>query len=641
MSFNAVKEVITVHSEENNTSRATEHTVSFNLKDSYYEDEFVYPQYTESDDIAYICPSEEEDEAIAAASADAEPDEAQPSPAVNKGAQRTSPEDILRKAADIIYAVGDDTIGLFKWLLKKTGPFILLPFAVFSAYISTAFRNLRKSLAEKPSGFKNELKAYAGERTGRSAYVKAFFLYLFKGKRLIKSAVNLAFPVLAILLVMNVYGSFKDSVFALEVLYNGKSIGFVEDKKVFEDGKKQALALLSSGVQPEEQNPVSEPVYKVKRVAVNELSNSGIISESIISSSDISYVRACGIYIDGVFLCAVKNESDALTVFETLLEPYVKKAGSTESVAFVEEIEYVQGLYPENSELIWSSTKLLETLSNPISKAKYHVFKEGDTVKKVAKKYGLTVAQLKALNPKKNFKNTEKLGKLLVARQESYVRVKFMRTRVKTQTLPFETIKKNSSSLAKGTSKTYQNGKNGKKTITELVTYIDGKESYTTVISEKITQSPVNKIVLVGTKTYTASSSGFTWPTRGAYSISSHYGYRSASISGWSFHGGTDIVKSGGGSSGIPVVAAASGVVEYTHSGYSGYGHTVVINHGGGIKTRYAHMYPGSICVRSGQNVSKGQQIGRIGSTGNSTGPHLHFEVLVNGSKVNPMKYIG
>ncbi len=620
--------------------QATENTISFNLKDSYYDDEFVYPQYTQSEDIVLISPAEE-DENLVYSAPPTDVTGIESSPAVKSNARKISPEDILKKAVDIVYTVGDDTIELFKWLLKKTGPYLLLPFAIFTAFISSAFKKLRKAISEKPSGFKNELKAYIGEEDKKSAYIKAFILYLFKGKRLLKSALNLAFPLIAILLVMNVYGNFKDSVFALEVLYNGKSIGYVEDKKVFEDGKKQALTLLSSGVQQEEQALISEPVYKVRRVAVNELSNSGMVSESIISSSDISYVRACGIYIDGVFLCAVKNESDALTVFETLLEPYIKKAGSTESVAFVEEIEYVQGLYPKNSELIWSPTKLLETLANPISKAKYYKFKKGDSVKAVAKKHGLTVAQLKALNPKKNFKNKDKLGKLLVARQESYVRIKFMRTRVKTETLPFETIKKNSSSLAKGTSKTYQNGRNGKKTITELVTYIDGKESYTTVISEKITQSPVDKIILVGTKTYTASSSGFTWPTRGAYSISSHYGYRSASISGWSFHGGTDIVKSGGGSSGIPVVAAASGVVEYAHSGYSGYGHTVIINHGGGIKTRYAHMYPGSICVRPGQNVSKGQQIGRIGSTGNSTGPHLHFEVLVNGSKVNPMKYIG
>ena len=69
-------------------------------------------------------------------------------------------------------------------------------------------------------------------------------------------------------------------------------------------------------------------------------------------------------------------------------------------------------------------------------------------------------------------------------------------------------------------------------------------------------------------------------------------------------------------------------------------GRRFVIDHGNGIKTRYAHMYPGSLTVRVGQRVYQGQQIGRIGSTGNSTGPHLHFEMLVNGYKENPLPYI-
>ncbi|MBO5937722.1 MAG: M23 family metallopeptidase, partial [Clostridia bacterium] len=112
------------------------------------------------------------------------------------------------------------------------------------------------------------------------------------------------------------------------------------------------------------------------------------------------------------------------------------------------------------------------------------------------------------------------------------------------------------------------------------------------------------------------------------------------SISGWSYHGGIDIVLGSGSSAGIPVVASASGTVVVANSGWRGYGHTVVIDHGNGIRTRYAHMYPGSITVRVGQRVYQGQQIGRIGSTGNSTGPHLHFEMLINGRKVNPYPYI-
>ena len=89
------------------------------------------------------------------------------------------------------------------------------------------------------------------------------------------------------------------------------------------------------------------------------------------------------------------------------------------------------------------------------------------------------------------------------------------------------------------------------------------------------------------------------------------------------------------------MIAAAAGRVTVAQNGYRGYGHTVVIDHGNGLQTRYAHMKPGSITVRVGQTVAQGQQIGQIGSTGNVTGPHLHFEVLKNGAQVNPMNYIG
>lgn len=132
----------------------------------------------------------------------------------------------------------------------------------------------------------------------------------------------------------------------------------------------------------------------------------------------------------------------------------------------------------------------------------------------------------------------------------------------------------------------------------------------------------------------------FIWPTKGAYAVSSPYGYRNPDISGWSFHGGTDIVTGKGNSSGVPVIASASGTVIYVSKSYRGYGHQVLIDHGKGITTRYAHMKAGSILVSVGQKVKQGQQIGRIGSTGNSTGPHLHFEVMVNGVKQNPNKYL-
>ena len=133
------------------------------------------------------------------------------------------------------------------------------------------------------------------------------------------------------------------------------------------------------------------------------------------------------------------------------------------------------------------------------------------------------------------------------------------------------------------------------------------------------------------------TSASWAWPLGGASCyISSHYGYRSASISGWAFHGGTDIT--GGGISGKPVYATRGGRVISAVTSNSGYGIYVLIDHGDGYSSLYAHM--SARYVSAGDSVSKGQMIGRVGSTGNSTGPHLHFEIRYYGEKKDPMNYV-
>jgi murein DD-endopeptidase MepM/ murein hydrolase activator NlpD len=122
------------------------------------------------------------------------------------------------------------------------------------------------------------------------------------------------------------------------------------------------------------------------------------------------------------------------------------------------------------------------------------------------------------------------------------------------------------------------------------------------------------------------TSSGFVWPTSGT--LTSGFGWR------WGrMHEGIDIAAP----TGTPISAVAAGTV--IHAGWmGGYGNLVVIDHGGGLATAYGHQ--SSIAVGAGTSVSQGQTIGYVGSTGNSTGPHLHFEVRVNGGAVDPMGYL-
>lgn len=116
--------------------------------------------------------------------------------------------------------------------------------------------------------------------------------------------------------------------------------------------------------------------------------------------------------------------------------------------------------------------------------------------------------------------------------------------------------------------------------------------------------------------------------------LSSSYGYRHDPFNGMTaFHAGLDFP----GSYGQPILAAASGRISYV-GGRQGYGTVVEIDHGHGIMTRYAHL--SGIAVRPGQEVTRGITVGRMGSTGRSTGTHLHFEVRVNGAPINPRRFL-
>ena len=126
------------------------------------------------------------------------------------------------------------------------------------------------------------------------------------------------------------------------------------------------------------------------------------------------------------------------------------------------------------------------------------------------------------------------------------------------------------------------------------------------------------------------------WPTPSSYRVTSPFGYRIHPIFHTrKLHTGVDI----GAPSGSAIVAAGDGSVIYA-AYRGGYGNTVMIDHGDGVVTLYAHQRSGGIGVSVGQHVDKGDHIGAVGSTGFSTGPHLHFEVRVNGSPTNPMAYL-
>lgn len=193
------------------------------------------------------------------------------------------------------------------------------------------------------------------------------------------------------------------------------------------------------------------------------------------------------------------------------------------------------------------------------------------------------------------------------------------------KTIP-STIINPTSDLYIGDSKVIK-GTYGQKEVINKVTFINDKKVAVKELEERVLVPTKDTIIQQGTKN--PISAGVTFlmrPSRG--SISSGYGSRWGGT-----HHGIDIV----GNIGDPIKSALGGVVKET--AYSNvYGNMIILSHGNGIETVYGHC--SKVIVKPGETIKKGDVIGKIGSTGRSTGPHLHFELRVNGKAIDPSKYI-
>ncbi len=558
------------------------------------------------------------------------------------------PERETNAVYDWIYYFGLQVIRRTRRLLSAARSLLSKPVhavAIFAQFIYIFFD---KILMRSFHSAVEDIKKARTEKKSAEASEKNIFK---RHPHLLKTAFNTAVPLAALAILVLTVTHWTGATYALEVLVDKDgeqcSLGYISDESVFIQARSIVKERIDSGAAGDGENLIANPTYKITRVALNRLSDADAISDRLIESSNSKLTSACGVYIDGEFLCAVKNETDARSVFNKLLsdaeEKYNIDGKSENSFAdFVEDIEFIQGLYPDDENQMWEASRLRDTLENEKkSEAVYYTVRDGDTPSGIAQKFDISTSELMALNPNVNF-NIFKTGtELIISSEVNFVRVKIIRVVEKNESTMYETETVESSSLFRGDRRIIRQGVKGTDRVTYLLTFIDGIQTATEEIDRVTLIEPISQKVQVGTKRPSVYGSGYeivskgdmVWPVSGLYTITSYYGNRR---SGW--HTGIDI--SGGSASGKLVLAAESGTVELVKFSNRSYGNQVVINHGNGVKTRYAHMLDGSISVSVGQRVSRGQAIGRVGNTGNSSGAHLHFEVIVNGNCVNPLPYI-
>ena len=414
--------------------------------------------------------------------------------------------------------------------------------------------------------------------------------------------------------------------FALEVVYNGKIVGYIANESVYENAEIQMRGRIAyeDYIKPDD----AIPKYSIVAVREDQLTDVNDLTDELIRASGNELAEATGLYVDGEFVGAMSDGNQLRTLLESLLAPY-RTDDEDETVEFVKDVQLVEGLYPISS--ISSLRVLHDKVTSQEQEERIYTTVSGDAPILIAEKNGISLSLLLALNP--GIEDSLLIGQEVIVQQSvPFLEVQVNRIETYDEDIAFKIERTVDSSQYEGYLRTTQVGKNGVERITARVTYLNGIETSREVISTETISEPVNEKVTVGGKSVAevgtqATSTGFIWPAAS--------GYVSCGLNGYRGHTGMDIASSYG----TAIYAAASGIVTKVAYNTTGYGYHIIISHGGNVETLYAHC--SQLFVKVGEWVTQGEQIAAMGRTGNATGVHVHFEVRSNGRYLNPANYVG
>ncbi|MDN0031522.1 peptidoglycan DD-metalloendopeptidase family protein [Oscillibacter valericigenes] len=413
------------------------------------------------------------------------------------------------------------------------------------------------------------------------------------------------------------------------VTYNGEQIAAVESASAADSARTQLEKITSRAIGTKYTIDEKLLQYSSGLLPRSEVVDAAALEEDL--SEEIGLVTyGYSLYVDGELIGATPYEGALDELLKQLKDGISDE--NTVSCEFAENVEIKPGYV--STDQVMNLGYLAETLySTKTAEVTYEV-KSGDTWSEIANSHGLTSAELLALNPGYDI-NKLSIGEVLtLSASVPYLTMTVLEQERYLDAIPYDIEYTDSANLYKGDYKVISAGSNGSADVLANVTYVNGEEQERVILSSVTLKNPVTEQRLQGTKerpTWLPTGT-FRWPCSG--NITSRFGYRNLSYSYASTnHKGIDIANRYG----TAIYAADGGTV--TYAGWmSGYGYLVKINHGNGYETLYGHN--SSLVASVGQHVYKGQQIARMGSTGNSTGNHCHFEVRYNGVPRNPVNYL-
>lgn len=463
----------------------------------------------------------------------------------------------------------------------------------------------------------------ADKRRSTRAEVKEYVRQgLSKHKDLTKRLMAYVGPVCTALVFVITVAVGLGRDYAIQVSLDGEKIGVIKDYTTLENADKIIKnKLVSTDEQSWNLNSEIKMVSLSGKVTVDERQ----LANNILSVSNENIVEATGLYVDGEFVGAVKDATALRAALESLKQPY-ENGDPNRTVSFVQDVSVVDGIFFANT--VVEDQKLADMVVSEVSGEKHYSVVEGDSPSLIASKNGITTRTLYNLNSGLEGGGLWVGDDLIVGASVPFLQVKYVETSTRQVKIDYQTKTEKNNSMNLGTTKVTQKGEKGINEETVESVYIDGVLQSETVVNTTVLKEPVTEIIQQGTLfngTVVQGGSGkIIWPVPAGGRLSrGFYGQ-------YPSHNGLDIAAP----IGTTLVAADTGVVIKTVYSNVGYGIYCIIDHGG-YQTLYGHC--SALLVSVGQQVTQGQPIARMGSTGNSTGSHVHFEVKNGEYRYDPM----
>ena len=415
-----------------------------------------------------------------------------------------------------------------------------------------------------------------------------------------------------------------------EVAVDGVSLGLVSSRYAVEQaiGKVEARATRILGYDYTLEHQMDYTFHMALREDLIPVSD----VETYLFDQIGEVMQTSVLTVNGQKLGAFDDAAGLELLLSSLKAPFVNE--NTISAQFVEQVSVTRAYTPTADLREVNDVAQLLT-SNSMEQVDYTV-QAGETFLAIARSLDMTSKELQLLNPNIDV-DTLMIGQVLTVSQAvPYLSVRTIDNVTYEGPVDYDIVEVEDPNLYQGYSNIITPGVEGWAIYNADVTYLNGVEKDRVIYSTNVLTQPVTQVVAVGTKPRpkTMATGTFQWPIRGT--ISSGYGGRYI-FGSYSFHYGIDIAAPYGSA----IAAADGGKIIWSGMGTGGnwsYGNFVIIDHENGLQTIYAHC--SSLLVKAGERVYKGQIIAKVGSTGNSTGNHCHFQVKKNGSTVSPWNYL-